>query len=283
MLEFMVKLQEFRSPLLNKIVELITITAEETVLIVIMCIIFWCISREKGYKIILSIVLASASNAMLKSLFNVKRPWVKDERIIPIRKETATGSSMPSGHTQVGSSMWFSMSRSFKNKVLTVFCYVMMVLIATSRVYLGVHTPQDVLVALALSVVCVIIAHFAVDKAIEKDSAKYFIIIAGLAFLGLFFFKFTTYYKMAGLLISLPLAFFFENKYIKFDPKTKFINQVVKILLGSVVVLVFKEGLKYILPEHMIFDTLRYFFVGLSAIFVVPMIFVKTKLAKSKI
>jgi len=38
MLNFMAMLQEFRTPFLNKVVELITITAEETLIIVVMCI-----------------------------------------------------------------------------------------------------------------------------------------------------------------------------------------------------------------------------------------------------
>ena len=281
MLEFMVRLQEIRTPLLNKIVELITITGEEYVLIVVMCIIFWCVSREHGYKMILSIVLASASNAVLKMIFNVERPWVKDERIIPIRQETATGSSMPSGHTQVGSSMWFSMSRSFRKRFIIVICYTMMILLAVSRVYLGVHTPQDVLAGLALSVVGVLIAHYVMDKAEKNDSIRLLLLIASLSFIGLFFCKDESYYKMTGLLLALPLAFFLENKYVKFKAKTKLPKQILKVALGFIVVLIFKEGLKIIFPESLIFGTVRYFFVGMSAIYLVPKIFVTVKLSES--
>ena len=139
MIEFMVKLQEYRTPLLNKIAEIVTITAEETFLIAVMCLVFWCLSRENGYKLILSIIFASALNSALKLLYKVDRPWVKDSRIVPLRQQTAGGYSMPSGHTQVGASLWFSLRRSYRKTWFTIIAYVMMILIAASRVYLGVQ------------------------------------------------------------------------------------------------------------------------------------------------
>ena len=281
MLEFMVRLQEFRTPFLNKIAEMITMTGEEIVLIVVMCVVYWCISREKGYKLLLSIVFASAFNDVLKLNFNVTRPWVKDERIIPLRVETATGSSFPSGHTQVGGSMWFSISRSFKRPAVVIVCYVMMMLLAMSRVYLGVHTPQDVLASLVLCVLGVLFAHFVMEKSLQKNSPFPLIIIAAFAFAGLFFFKEASYYKMTGILIALPLGFFLENKYIRFNAKDKFYKQIIKIIIGFTVVLLFKEGLKLVLPDLLVFQAIRYFFVGISAIYLVPLIFVKTKLAGS--
>jgi len=281
-LDFMVKLQEFRTPILNKLVEFITITAEETLIIVVMCIIFWCISREYGYKLILSVVIAAVSNSALKTILNVDRPWIKDDRIIPIRQETATSSSMPSGHTQTGSSMWFSISRSFRKKLLIIISYVMMISIAASRVYLSVHTPQDVLVALVLSVVGVLLAHRLVDIALKNNSTFVFTILALIGFIGLFFFKGEAYYKMTGLLIAFPLAFFLENKYVVFQAKAKFYKQILKIVIGFIVVLIFKEGLKFILPESVIFEAVRYFFVGISAIYLAPQIFVSLGLSKRK-
>lgn len=283
MIDFMVRLQDFRTPLLNKIVELITISAEEMTLIVFMCIVFWCISREHGYKLILSIVVASASNALLKQLFKVERPWIKDSRIDPIRQSTATGYSMPSGHTQVGTSMWFSIVRSFRKNRLTVLGYTMMLLIAVSRVYLSVHTPQDVIVALVLCVIGVLISHYLVDRALENNSAMPFLVLAVIAIVGLFFTTSENYFKMTGLLASLPLAFFLENKYIKFEAKTKWWKQLLKGIVGFAIVMIFKEGIKFIVPEGLIFDSFRYFFVGIAAVYLSPLVFVKLKLSKSKV
>ena len=282
MIEFMVKLQEYRTPLLNKIAEIVTITAEETFLIAVMCLVFWCLSRENGYKLILSIIFASALNSALKLLYKVDRPWVKDSRIVPLRQQTAGGYSMPSGHTQVGASLWFSLRRSYRKTWFTIIAYVMMILIAASRVYLGVHTPQDVLIGLALSIAGVLIAHYLADKALKNNSVMPFAFLAILAFAGLFFFRDENYYKMTGLLISLPLAFYLENRFVKFEAKTKWWKQLIKIIIGFVVVMAFKEGLKLVFPDTLVFDTIRYFIVGIAAIYAVTLIFVKTKLAISQ-
>jgi len=281
MIDFMVKLQEFRTPLLNSIAETVTFMGEEMFLIIVMCIIFWCVSREGGYKLILSIVLASASNIVLKNIFKVARPWLKDDRIVPLRQQTAGGYSMPSGHTQVGGSLWFSLQRTFKKHWFTVLAYIMMLAIAASRVYLGVHTPQDVIVGLALCVFGVLISHSVVNAALKNNSFVPFLIVAVIAAAGLFFVSDEGYYKMTGLLISLPLAFYLENNFVKFNHKTSFWKQIQKVVIGFIVVLIFKEGLKFVFPDKLLFDTIRYFIVGVSAIYLVPLIFVKTKLAQS--
>ena len=280
MIDFMVRLQELRTPLLNKIAELITIMGEELFLIIVMCIVFWCVSREGGYKLLLSIILASAGNSALKMIFKVQRPWVKDERIIPIRTETAGGYSMPSGHTQVGASLWFSLKRSLKKPWFSVLAYIMMLGIAASRVYLGVHTPQDVIVGLLLCVVGVLISHYIVDSAIKNNSIISFLVLAIIAAAGLFFVTDENYYKMTGILMSLPLAFYLENRFVRFNAKTKLWKQLIKLILGFVTVLIFKEGLKLVFPDQLFFDMLRYFAIGISTVYLVPLLFVKLKLAE---
>ena len=86
----------------------------------------------------------------------VYRPWIRDARVVPAGDAitTATGYSFPSGHTTTAGPIYGGMAVSGRKRVkpVAVFCVIMVALTAFSRNYLGVHTPQDVLVGLVESV-----------------------------------------------------------------------------------------------------------------------------------
>ena len=88
-------------------------------------------------------------NGLLKVTACVYRPWIRDARIIPDSNAmaTATGYSFPSGHSMNGASLFGGCAvRKELSKALRIVMGVIMVLIALSRIFLGVHTPQDILI-----------------------------------------------------------------------------------------------------------------------------------------
>jgi membrane-associated phospholipid phosphatase len=280
MLDFMVWLQNFRTPFLNKLVELITISAEEYVLIAALCIFLWVINKEYGYRLGLAIILSSVTNAAIKLSFKTPRPWTLDERIVPIRQETATGYSFPSGHTQGGATLWFSLFDKYEKKWLRALSVIMIVLIAFSRVYLSVHTPADVAAAIGLAILITYFSNWVMDRVTEKRETFWLPLLAFIAIVGLLIFPDASYVKMAGLLVSLPLAYYLETKYIRFTTQADWWKQILKVILGLAVTLLFKEGLKFIFPDQLFFHFLRYFFTGLAGIVAAPWLFVKLNLAK---
>ena len=279
MLDFMVWLQNFRTPFLNKVVELITISAEEMVLIAVICIFLWTVNKEYGYKIGLAVILSSVTNAALKLSFKTPRPWLLDDRIQPIRQHTATGYSFPSGHTQGGATLWFSLFELFKKTWLRILAVVMMILIAISRVYLSVHTPADVVAALGFAILITYFSQWVMDRIMKKRETFWLILIAVIALIGLIQFPHESYAKLAGLLVALPLCYYVESNFIRFTTKAVWWKQILKVILGLAIAMLFKEGLKLIFPEALFFEFLRYFFVGVGAICLAPWLFVKFKLS----
>jgi len=280
MLDFMVWLQQFRSPVLDFIVEAITITGEENVLLVGICLIYWSINKKLGYIVGLAVVMSSCFNAALKEILQVARPWTLDDRIIPIRQETATGYSFPSGHTQNSGAFWFSIAIYVKRKSFTIIALVMMVLVAISRVYLSVHTPLDVAAGLLFAVGFAFLSYHLINKLQEKGISWYFtfvwIVLIGL----MFFIRTETYFKMAGVTLAIIPSYILEQKYIRFDVRGKLFKQIIKVLIGLVIALGIRLGLSAIFPEMLIFDFIRYFFMGLGILILAPWIFVKLKLSE---
>lgn len=280
MLDFLVWLQGFRNPVLDFIVEAITISAEETVLLAAVCIIYWCVNKRWGYIVGLAIVLSACLKDSLKDLFKVERPWVLDDRIIPIRQETATGYSFPSGHTQTGGALWASLAILIKSKAFRVVAVIMMLLIAFSRVYLSVHTPLDVGVALVLACLVAAFSYKMIDLLEHKGIYLYLMIMIAVLIGLMFVVRTDSYYKMAGVTISFVPGYYLEHRYIRFSVKGSILKQILKVVIGIAIALGIRLGLGALFPEMIIFDFIRYFTMGISILALAPWIFIKTKLSK---
>lgn len=120
--------------------------------------IYWCVHKRKGLFTLAALNICIAINAVIKLTACVYRPWIQDARIVPAGDaiHTATGYSFPSGHTTTATPIYGGMAMGFwhskKTKWLAFVCILAILITAFSRNYLGVHTPQDVLVGLVLGV-----------------------------------------------------------------------------------------------------------------------------------
>ena len=132
----------------------ISAIAASSLTIAVAAFVFWALDRQFGSFLMLNFVGSSLLNQTVKLTACVYRPWVRDPRIVPDPSaiESATGYSFPSGHTQSATAIYGSIALWFgkKRKWLAALMVAMILLTAFSRNYLGVHTPQDVFVAMVL-------------------------------------------------------------------------------------------------------------------------------------
>ena len=149
-------LESIRTPALDKIMSVITLLGGELFFMVIAVAVFWCVSKREGYYLMIVGFFGTVINQFLKILCCVPRPWVKDPgfTIVESARAEATGYSFPSGHTQNAVATYGGMARYTNKTWLRVLLIVLTVLVAFSRMYLGVHTPLDVGVAAVLAVAC---------------------------------------------------------------------------------------------------------------------------------
>ncbi len=117
--------------------------------IVMMALVYWCVSKELGTYLMMGWSGNRLVNGALKVTVCAYRPWIRDARILPYGNSisTATGYSFPSGHTMNAASVFGgSALRKELPGILRAVLGIIVALIASSRLFLGVHTPQDVLV-----------------------------------------------------------------------------------------------------------------------------------------
>ena len=177
-MSFLYLLEDIRNPILNFIFSFITLLGEETIFMAIGMIIFWCVDKFKGYYLLCVGFLGTVLNQFLKIVCQVPRPWIKDPyfTIVESAREAASGYSFHSGHTQTSVGLYGGIARFTNNKTLRVVMIILAALVALSRMYLGVHTPADVLVSVLIATVLIFVAYPLFKKAEKSPKVMYSIL-----------------------------------------------------------------------------------------------------------
>lgn len=205
-------LRESTGGIFNNFFAYVTTYGETAVLTLIFALIYWCINKKTGEYILLSLAFARVLNGLSKITACVYRPWIRDGRIVPAGNaiKAATGYSFPSGHTTNATATFGGFANRVKDeKVLKFVAWGIALLVGFSRNYLGVHTPQDVIVGFAATVLVL----FAVQKLfqiLEKNGkADIWVAVGGilLCFVGYLYAANKSYpmdYNKAGKLLVDP-------------------------------------------------------------------------------
>ncbi|MBP3314103.1 MAG: phosphatase PAP2 family protein [Oscillospiraceae bacterium] len=289
-------LQSIRNPVMDAIFSVITMLGEETAFIVVALIVYWCISRKMGYYILTTGFVGTIFNQFLKLTCRVPRPWVKDPNfpIVESARAEATGFSFPSGHSQISVTTFGSMARMTKNNLARWIFIAVCVLVPFSRMYLGVHTPADVLVGAGSSLLMVLLLYPAFEK-IDENPKPFYIITAVMTVLSIAFVAYVelydfpadmdsanllhgkeSAYTMLGCILGLDVTLLFTAKKPPFSVSAPLLGQILKVLLGLALLLAIKEGLKSplnaLLGEYL-GRTVRYAVVVIFGAFLWPMTF----------
>ena len=177
-------LQTFREgvgSIFTEFLNKVTWFGDMNIVIVLIAIIYWSISKETGTYLLMGWSGNRIVNGFLKVTACVYRPWIRDPRIIPNAeaKELATGYSFPSGHSMNAASLYGGIGmKKGVHKVIRIIMWIMVVLIIFSRNFLGVHTPQDVLVGVVLGLIVMLLT----GKLLEwlKKHPKMDLLVAGI-------------------------------------------------------------------------------------------------------
>ena len=245
-IRYLLFLQEFRNNINDALTPFMEFVSNFSTryLILIVMFIYWAVSKRNGLYAIASMCLTLGINQVVKLTACVYRPWIRDARIVPAGDSiiTATGYSFPSGHTATAAPLFGGMAVTSdrRNRWIPILCVLGIMLVGFSRNYLGVHTPQDVFVAICESVLCLIIMSklFAYIEAHPEKEDLFLLagIIAGFAAIAYITFKPypMTYvdgkllvdpqkmmndgYGDIAFLIAFCIGRFIERRWIRFEP-----------------------------------------------------------------
>ena len=302
-MEFLYLLEKIRIPGLNELMLTVTTLGEETAFLVIALIMFWCVDKRKGYYLMAVGFTGTIMNQMMKLSFRVPRPWVIDPdfTILEQAREAAAGYSFPSGHTQFAVGTFGCLAATVRKKWVSWCCIAIAALVGFSRMYVGVHTPADVLVGALCAVALVIGIKPLVFSGSEKTMKVLLGAMIGLAIVFLIYVEFWPFpgdmdphnmesglknaYTMMGCLTGVAIVYVADRKWLNFQVEAPLWIQSMKVTIGLGLVLAVKEltrsPLEAIFHGHMIARGIRYFLIVIVAGILWPMCFRRlSKLAK---
>ena len=296
-MNFLYFLESIRNPFFDFIFSTVTHIGEETVFLALAIFFFWCVGKREGYYILTVGLVGTVINQMLKLIFAIPRPWVKDPSftVVDSAVEEATGYSFPSGHTQNVTGTFGSIGRYSKRTPVRILTVSVILLVAFSRMYLGVHTPLDVGVSLVIGA-ALTFSLYPVFKS-EERFEKFMPMVIGISVIitAVFMLYFPLFsasadhdainlasgmknaYTLAGCTVGLAIVYFVDSTFIKFDTGAAWYAQLIKLVLGFGGVLLIKSGLSAplvaLFGNEYIARMIRYLLIVLFAGIVWPLTF----------
>lgn len=138
-------------------------------------LIIMLLSKEKKYGVFAgsNLLIVYLFNLLLKSIFSRPRP-------IDINLIEESGYSFPSGHAMISTAfygflIYLIWQTKFNKKIkwlYTVLLSILILLICTTRVYLGVHYASDVVAGFFVAITYLIMFVSIVSKFIEKKESS---------------------------------------------------------------------------------------------------------------
>lgn len=268
-MQFLYLLEKIRMPGLNELMLAITHLGEETAFLAIALIVFWCVDKYEGYYLLGVGLFGNMANQFLKILCRIPRPWVRDPNFTALEAAIpeAGGYSFPSGHSQTAVGTFGCIAVTQKHKLLRAACIALMMLVPFSRMYVGVHTPADVLVGSGMALVMIFAFRPLMLGKGKKNIPWVFAALTVLSMAYLLYVELYPFpgdvdahnyesavkngYTFLGCFAGVLMVYFVDEKYFRFETKAIWWAQLLKIALGLGLVLAVKAGLKPVLEAFL--------------------------------
>ena len=270
-------------------------------------VLFWCINKHAGLFILFNAEIGRVFNELLKGTFCVYRPWIKDAELIPSAEamQKASSFSFPSGHTQFATAVYGGFAffyRKILPPLMILICAALVLMVAFSRNFLGVHTPQDVFVAIIYSIWLFFVSEriFSWIGRSEARKLQFFALGIAITLIIFLFLYFKPYPEdmLDGKLIVEPvtaraaafdalgfglaffLGWFMEHKFINFKTNVPPKDRLWRIIIGFTLLGVIAVVVYPVLNIFLSVEAYKFFKAFLpffSILFIIPLIFTKVE------
>ncbi len=251
-MSFLYLLENVRCAFLDGFMNIITYLGDEYAFLVLAMVVFWCVDKFQGYYVLFVGFIGTQLNQLLKVIFRIERPWILDKNFKPVEGSIgrADGYSFPSGHTQSAVGTFGAIARWTKSNVLRIVCVILFALVGFSRMYLGVHTPKDVLTSLVIALILVFALYPIMKRAQDNPKVMYILfgVVIAWSFAQVLFMELYPFpadangeelfsatknaYKLLGAVVGMLIAYIVDKKYINFSTKAVWWAQIIKVVVG---------------------------------------------------
>jgi undecaprenyl-diphosphatase len=293
-IELIVWTQSLSNDWLDAVFAFFTFLGYEEFYLFILPLVYWSIDKRTGIGLGLISLFSVWVNSVIKFLFRIPRP--SDPRIRVPFPETIP--SFPSGHAQNAVINWGYLAYRFRNLVFWLVAIVAIVGIGLSRVFLGVHFPQDVIGGWLIGLVLLVLYIWAEPPVGRWLGRQKMVVQSALAIavpLALIFLHPTDtqgrYPAEAAItsmsaLLGLGVGVVMERAWVRFRVEGTWWRRIVRYLMGLLLVILFYVGPELLTPEQLPYRLeaglrfARYALLGWVVAFLGPWLFVRLRLAE---
>lgn len=304
------------SPALDGIMKAFTFLGRIEFYLILIPFIYWAVDRRIGARALLILIFTDFIAASFKLLFHEPRPyWIGEVKQLG----TETSYGIPSSHASDSIAVFGYLAMQIKKNWLRIIIIIVIFFVGLSRLYLGVHFPQDVLFGWFIGLVVLWgftvwekpIRNLLVDKTLSTQVGVGFAVSILFIFIG-FIIRFmvsgtpdhaewsqysteartvTQFITLAGATFGTWTGYALMRQYASFDAKGTWGKRTIRYIVGIIGLLVIYYGLSQIfdlfaVDESTLGYMLRYIRYGLVtfwATFLAPWIFIKLKLSEEEL
>ncbi|MFW9973825.1 MAG: phosphatase PAP2 family protein [Candidatus Thorarchaeota archaeon] len=256
--------------------------------IALLLIGYWAFNKKEAILASYILIIAVVSNFWLKVMVAKDRPpssyW--------LTSEPPPNYSTPSGHSQNSATLYGWFTARVKTWWMALIAVILTVLVGISRVYIGVHYIEDVLLGWGIGIITVLLLIY-MEKPAREYLSRYkaehlLLLFAIIGFLMTLLASFLpqppndNFGAYGGLIIGFTLGIILERRFVDFSTQPydgKRWRLVLRVVIGLVLVIGVMVLLAPILPTDQIWlRTIRYGLIALTGVFVWPFIFKRVKL-----
>lgn len=277
-------LQHSASEFLTFVFSLFDFLGQISCFVCIFAFFYLFISKTSAYKYFIGYEAGFVvSSLIIKNIVKRPRPYVQDEALLSNRN--SYGYSLPNERTMAFTISGAALTYQSKGRkklfgwaFFGVICFA--ILVTFSQIYFAEGFLLDCLIGILIGLVSFAIVY----KFVKVTNKTYFInmILSLLIFLIVFPFiakeTFTSNFSNAhifeflGLILSISVGCYLENKFIKYQIK----NNLILTFFNASITLIFLLGYHfvcYLLPGIVVFAFIKYLVAGFVVSFVLPLLF----------
>lgn len=299
----LLSLEGIRSGALTLFFSAITDLGSNVGYLVILSLVYWCLTKYAGLELAYCTLFSATLNVWLKQIWDIPRPGDAalngvleqagiQRRVTPLKE--AALASFPSGHSQGAAVTWGYVAHILNAPGRRHWAWfaaaLLAALIAFSRLYLGVHFPQDVIAGLVIGAAFLALWLWIEPHArsrLDSLGVRWKVRLALLVPIVILALKPGEDAAAAmGAAAGMGIGSLFERQTLRFCVSGKAGQRLLRGLLGLALVLAAYAGLSALFSLVQLEGTLalawralRYALIGLAGGWGAPWAFVRTGLA----
>ncbi|UVE18328.1 phosphatase PAP2 family protein [Pseudomonas sp. LS44] len=276
-----------RSPELTQVANGFTWLGYGTFLLFAVPIGYWAWNKGTFFRLLLLLGVTAWLNALFKDLFQDPRPPLE------LRLDDRVGESfgLPSGHAQMAVVLWLGLAYEMRRAWFWVVCGLICLGVILSRLYLGAHDVEDVLVGALLGGVTLLVFARVKDWAWWREAHVAWpmlgVVLISAVSLALWPGEAPDYVPLfTGLLVGAIAGWRIEQRLLDFSSAVALWRCVLAGVLGALGFVLLQKLLKFVganvALEPLYWQMLRGLAMGLFVTLLMPWLLVKVRLLPAR-